>query len=122
VFRERPPRHLRHDGELLLAKYRVMVEFEHAEIGVPLQDLRRSVHGAVVRRDDEIGALCQMVLDHQGDDVDFVTHHDGDDELHRSCSNVPGPRRSWSRGWDTRPPAIALPGRSGLWRISRRRA
>ena len=56
----------------------VKVEFEYAKIGVPLQDLRRAVDRAVVRRDDQVGALGQVVLDHRGDDVDLVSHHDGD--------------------------------------------
>ena len=60
---------------LLLAVHRVVVELQHAEVGVALEDLGRSVDRTVVGRDDQVGALGEVVLDHRGDDVDLVADH-----------------------------------------------
>ena len=79
---ERPPGHAGHDRMLLLAKDRVMVELDDAEIRVALQDLGRAVDRAIVSGDDQVGTLGNVVLDERRDDVGFVADHQRDHEPH----------------------------------------
>ena len=51
-----------------------------AQVGVALEDLGRSVDRTVVGRDDQVGALGEVVLDHRGDDVDLVADHQRADD------------------------------------------
>ena len=76
------PRHPRDPLALAQVVARLADQVEHAVARVALEDLRRLVLGAVVRRDDEIDACAEVVRDLRVDDVGLVADEEGHDELH----------------------------------------
>ena len=76
------PRHARDPLALTQVVAGLADQVEHAVARVALEDLRRLVLGAVVRRDDEIHACAEVVRDLRVDDVGLVADEEGHHELH----------------------------------------
>ena len=85
----REARHARHPLALAKVVARLADQMQVSLARVALEDLGRSVLGAVVGRDDEVDAGVQVERDLRVDDVRLVADEERHDELHRQASSWP---------------------------------